>query len=497
MSDLLVCWRALVDEGIDPMEAYEPELLEYRRRRPVGEELLDACLQLGRMLVVMGRLDGATGMFRRMLEMAAEIDDRPNIARAECELAWVLHRQGRTVEAMETVERTSALAFSTGDRRLIASVEQIMGMICYEHGDHAEALEHFERQLEVSRELADRHGIAAAMGRLGMIYCDQGEHQRALEYYREQLSIVQELGDRQRTSDAHCTMGILYQAMGDNDRALECYAEQLRISRELGYRSGIGSATANMGNIYHEQGEYPRALECFELLLGIARELGDPQRISNAIGCMANLYARQGRYAQALECYRDALASQREIGYLAGMTSWLYGAAEVIVELVLDVGEMPAYLPPYIPGLLEAGPLPADGWRKLSLEEARRQAEECAEISSRLRHSNALWATRLLIARIDAAEGDPDAAIRKLHTLLGESADDDLRAELYYYLWSIHSSYHPVSIGDQGSAELYRTEALRLFEDLFEKTPYENYRQRIEELGQNPGIGSRDEHRVT
>jgi hypothetical protein len=55
--------------------------------------------------------------------------------------------------------------------------------------------------------------------------------------------------------------------------------------------------------------------------------------------------------------------------------------------------------------------------------------------------------------------------------MLKEAADDDQRAELHYWLWKLRATDSD-----------HRSEALRIFEQLNEKTPQHEYKKRIEEL---------------
>ncbi len=57
------------------------------------------------------------------------------------------------------------------------------------------------------------------------------------------------------------------------------------------------------------------------------------------------------------------------------------------------------------------------------------------EIADVLQILHMLFNSRVLLARIEVAEGQRDVAIERLAAMLARATDDDQQAELHYWLW--------------------------------------------------------------
>ncbi len=405
-------------------------------------------------------------MERRRLETARTLGDRAAETAALVSLSWVTQELGRMEDAEALARQAEEISLELGDRRGIGRAMNNRGNVHTDRGEYIEALACFAEQEEISRALGDRGGIAAAVGNRGNVYASRGEYIEALACYAEQEEISRALGDRRGIARVVGNRGFVHGERDEYIEALACFAEWEEISRALGDRRGIANAVGNRGFVYWSLGEYIEALACFAEWEEISRALGDRRGIANAVGNRGFVHASRGEYSEALACYREAATEHRQIGYRYGLTYWLDGTANVLVELV-EAGDSttPDSLSEYVPG---AEP---KTWRAQALAMAREHAEECATISEELSKEDTLFSARVLLTRIAAAGGQRDAALQQLAALLEESTDDEQRAELHYRLRKL----------DAADMD-HRTEALRLFETLFEKTPKYDYRKRIDEL---------------
>jgi len=297
----------------------------------------------------------------------------------------------------------------------------------------------------------------------------RGEYDRALESYERQLRISEELGDRLSIANAIGNMGLLYYRRGEYDRALESYERQLCISEEVGDRNGIARAIGNVGGVYGDRGEYDRALQNVERQLRISEELGDRVGTARAIGNMGVVYYRLGDYDRALGSLCRAEEEHRVIGVRDGLSAVLPQIASVLLEVVATLEEMPEYLPTYVPGATPGTPVRRGEWQGMALRRARECAEECTAISVELSKPDQQFSGRVVLARIEGAEGNVEGAIEQLGVLLAEAVDDAQRADCWYWLWKLGAPGHA-------------NQALTLYERLYATTPDNDYRKRIAEL---------------
>jgi tetratricopeptide (TPR) repeat protein len=278
-------------------------------------------------------------------------------------------------------------------------------------------------------------------------------------------------------------MGIVHSIRVEHDRALECFTEHERICRELGDRRGLATAIGNMSLVFYDRGEYDRVLECYGEQQRICLEIGDRNGELGAIGNIGLVHEERGEFDLALEHLRHAAGGHRAMGSRHGLTHWLVGTARLLVGLAAKGGSMPGYLARHLPDVT------SETWRAISLRVARESAGECLAISRELSTPDTLYTSRVLLARIDAAEGNTIAARESLQRMLEEAGDDEKRADLQYWLWRIEAKDEGGRMKDESrgvdsssSSAGHHADALRLYESLLEIASKHEYRARIEEL---------------
>jgi len=423
---------------------------------------------IGWLLNLRGDHDEALAELKQSLILFTELGDRSGMSFAIGNMGAVHYSRGEYDGALDCFERHLNIAEELGDSRGVAEAIGNMGVGYSSRGEFDRAMECFERSLSIAEELGDRNGVSLANGNMGIVYDIRGEYDRALGCYERQLSIAEEMGDRSAIALGNGNMGILYSSRGEYDRALGCYERQLTIAEELGDRSRAVQAIGNMGIVYHGRGEYDRALECYERQLSVCEELGDRTGAFLAIGNMGSVHQDLGAYDSALDCYHRAAEEHRAGNFLKGLTHWLLGIAQVLVELVREGGGLPECLPTYVSGAN------AGTWRAMSLQHARECVEECISISDDMSKSDTQFDGRVLLARIEEAEGHRDVALQRLTSMLDVAAGDEHRAELHYQLWKLSQSDHA-------------SQALALYEALHVRTSNHLYRRRIAELTDDGG----------
>jgi len=456
------------------------ELCRERLALAVGRgDVLDEAAwraSLGSLLVSRSEYDEALGELLRALDLYTELGDRRGVGTAQENMGMVYYNRGEYEQARESFEVQLRISEEVGNLGGVASAHGNIGVVYLNRGVYDRALERFGVQLRINEEAGDRKGVAVAKVNQGIVYERRGEHERALECYGVCLHISEELGNRRTVATVQRNIGNLYTGRGEHERALECFGVCLRISEELGDRLGVAMVQGSIASVYSSRGEYDQALKSYGVSLRISEELGDRLAVAVAHGNMGNVFSSRGEYERALDQYRQAAAEHRQLGFRFGLSYWLVGTARVLLELVEGSQEMPEFVAQYVLG--------AEGvtWRELSLRIAREQAEESVAISEELAKRDTLFDGRVLLARIDAAEGDREVAVQRLGQILEEATDDDQKAELHYRLWKMSA----VCGVEPEECEVHRAEALRLHQAIVEQMPMHEHRKRIGELNDSP-----------
>jgi tetratricopeptide (TPR) repeat protein len=298
---------------------------------------------------------------------------------------------------------------------------------------------------------------------MGIVYSRRGENDLAIECYERQMRICEELGNRRGISIAIGNIGIECYSRGEYDRAIECYERKMSICEELGDRSGISNTIGNMAIVYQVLGEYDRAIECYEGQMCIDKELGDRNGVALAIGNIGSACLSLGEHERALENFHRAAEEHRAIGSRFGLTHWLLGIGQLLVELVQAGEALPEYLSQFVPDMT------VETQHAASLRYARTCVEESIAISDNISKPDTQFDGRVMLALIEAAEGNEDVAVQCLIGMLADTASDAQRAEIHYRL---------SNLGESGHA----AQAQALYEALYAVIPNHEYHTRIDEL---------------
>lgn len=391
----------------------------------------------------------------------------------------ILELIGRWNDAETIYHQQLPVVRASGDKvreaRTLTSIADLVRRL----GRNDEA-EHYYREGErVARELNDSMAIARAVGYRGLLHWRRKEYDEALECFREQEELSREMEDGGYLGMALGNRGNVYADLGRYDEALECYLESEQLARDQGDDLGVATMIGNRGTIYSSLGDYSKALGCFEESESIERRLGFRKGVAHDVGNRGSIYLSQGDYEPALHCLHEAAQGHREIGFLHSLCSWLADIAYALLEIVEEKEEMPSWLPDYVASLKGDS---EDDWRALTIRQARAHAEEGKGIADELSKKSTLFNTRLLLARIAAAEGNVDQAYDELTSLFDNTNDienplwqEEQTAELHYWLWKL------------GAADDdHRLHALNIYKTLVERTPDREFEERIAELEHTP-----------
>ncbi|MBL7988399.1 MAG: tetratricopeptide repeat protein [Chlorobi bacterium] len=432
-------------------------------------QALDAVAQL---FVQIGAWQEAEQLQLERIELLRVLGDRIHEVQALAYLAGIARRLGRMEDAERMAAEAEAAARKTGDNPSIVMAVGQHGTILAKRGEYDAALACFAETEAIARLLDDRRSLALSLGNRGYIHLDRGEYDKALDCCLEREAIAREQGDHLTIADVAGERGIIYTYCGKHDDAVECYRTQERIVRQFGFRAGIAACVGNRGLLHLDRGEYADAAACFFEHEQIAQELGDRLSFADALCNRGSVHLAEGELDKALSCFSSASSESRSIQHRLGLVMAIEGIVQVFLELLDSASrttsadaKIPEFLESYLPG---ATP---ETWRALVLLGGRTYADEGLSISHQLSKPDSIFRIQILLARINAAQGNRDTAVQSLSTMLHEAGDDEQRAELHYWLWKI-----------TGTNDGVRIEALRQYEQLIEKSPKHAYRQRIKEL---------------
>lgn len=437
-GEVLLVAQALVYQGDGQLASgqTEPAIAAFREARRLAEAdgqpfiLGMALANLGVALQARGDLAEAEKAQREALAIAERLGSSLGIA-AQLQLLGLLHKQrGELTEALELLERALAWQVRNGDGLREAGTLNAIGQVLGTQGDLAGARARFERALEISRSIHSLREEAAALTHLGQLLERQGELSEALRRHEQAFVVFRRLGDQDKAAEALVESANALARLGNPAGARRRLERALHTYRRLGNRLSMAEVLDRLAGLHYRMGELAASRRLGERELQIAQQTGSGLLLREALRRIGRTDWAMGRLDEArraferalsgsleggedteamglrLDLTRVALSEERydEAARLAREASEWYRAREM-------TGNEAQAMSLLAEALLRQGRL-ADAQQ--AAERARTRAEKSED-----RELRVLVAARL--ARVDAAAGRPEPAIRELRQRIPEA----------------------------------------------------------------------------
>jgi predicted ATPase/DNA-binding CsgD family transcriptional regulator len=280
--------------------------------------------------VVLGvRLAGALGLFwyskgyhteglgwtGKLLE---RLDEAPGIYHPK-----FLFRAGQLAgmhdldRARHLLTRARDIARELGDKFEMARAQTLLSYTMM--GEAETAMPLAEESLALFRELNHQPGIAQALNAIGEIARISGDDGRAKRVYEECLAVSQQTGQIQRICDMCTNLAFIAQHEGDHERALNLGRQALRLS--------------------HDRQDRQRMAEALPIIAGSLGALGQPQRAARLVGASDAELERMGAFRQpgdTPEYDRIVAGVGAQLGETNFQTAWAEGRELSLEQAVRD-----------------------------------------------------------------------------------------------------------------------------------------------------------------
>ena len=453
----------------DEALAYATEHEELARSIENRREIHRAIVEKGRVLNTRNDYASALECSRELEQIARELGDRMLIGNA-LSARGVLHKNcGESEQALEVYREAATIFRESGLRDRVCYILVRMGVLQQIRGEIEEGRAMFHEAERLAHEIGRASSVVDALLGRGELEMVAGEFTTALQCFSESEEIARKIGDQRKVGSSVGLRGVVYLKQGELDLAEECFIEEERIARELGTQVSIANALSRRGSVCSGRGEYDKALAHYREAANIARESGARSAFASSIGNAGLTGWRAGRYEDALEHLFAAREAHRAVRYAGGLAIWDLGIALTLIDLLDDWSIADDEPPPFL--VARFPDIARTDWRSGVRAVARNHAEHSRETSTRISKFDTLLQSRLAIARITAAEGDPRQASVELVDLLSEAETKEVRAELLYRL-ALYSD----------DTERYRVEAIDLYRALQTRFPKQQNAERLEQL---------------
>lgn len=383
----------------------------------------------------------ALDLYDRLL---ARIPEGPGKVLPLLEKAEVEWNTGLWDEALGTFEDAGRRAAALGMNALAGRAFKWIGRILIETGEREAGREALGRALgflDLEDDLATRSQIT-----LIEAFNAGGGRSAVLDLYRRGLDLARESGDQEQILRAIGTMGNYHLQTGDFHGAEECYREVIDGADRLGNPQIRALALGNMALACKHMRMMDRAVLLIREQLQLAEEMGNGYLVTLALGNLAGQLATSWDWDEAVEVSRRAVLSASSLkarnhealarSNLAaqcrrqGMLEEALRNAERAAEIAVEI-DQPS---------LEASIL-------LELADIHLAAGRVGEAGAALERASAIPGAadsegeylELLRARVDAAAGAGEPALRVLRRLRG-SPRPHVAAEAAFNAWLVSGS---------------------------------------------------------
>ncbi len=311
VATLRAAWEALMTQG--PFDLVIGLGAEVDTLHEIEPSLRAAALTVvGRAAHAAGRLEHASAVIARALELARAANDPAREAEALTRLATAERQQGRMEEARRHAERALALRETLGEADGVALAE--LGIVQRQTGAMQDALATYERAIAIDRERGNVDAEAKAVNSLAIVHAEQGRFEEARAHFEIALALSRELGDRRQEGLVLGNLGSLNIDQGRLATGREQCEAALAVHRDTGERVEEGNALMNLGMLDQSQGQIDEARSKLGAALAITRETGNRRSEGVVLGMLGAFEREQGRIEHAQAHYDQALSIHRAVG---------------------------------------------------------------------------------------------------------------------------------------------------------------------------------------
>jgi DNA-binding SARP family transcriptional activator/Tfp pilus assembly protein PilF len=282
-------------------------------------------------LMGQGLVDAALDQYQLVLDAAAAVGDKVQLATTHENLGYQNYLGGRFTAAREHLSAALSLYHDSASDLRAVNARQHLCRVLVGEGDLDRAASEVAQALEIEiagheRWEADAHHI------LGTIKSLRADWDGALASFENAISIRRRVGDAANLIESLAAQGLIHQYLARWDRALASFAEAVSIAKTLDPSPPVVHALRNLGSFHLIRSEHTRAQASIEGAMRLAQAISQTLEFSPTMLSMAKLSALRDNLEGALHFARQALDS-------ASTTEQLAEAHTELSHLRLAVGD--------------------------------------------------------------------------------------------------------------------------------------------------------------
>ncbi len=300
-------WRALALAAllaVAPALAQEHPDTDHRRDR------LAALAQSHQAAIENGDPALVEDLATRWLELATELDDNLEIARARLAMGSLRRRQGRLDDARHLIDAALPVLRSREQPRALVTALTMRAQMHRSVGEYYESLALETESLQLRRAQVPPERPHVSLFHLAALYEQMEDFERALSLQYQALSAAREDADPTAEASALSRLAGLLNDLqpGDPDEARGHAQASLAIMQRAGNRPGVLNARFHLARAASNAGRFDEAEALFDACFEEAVALDQPASQAHIQFRRAELALRRGDAATARGTMLDAIA---------------------------------------------------------------------------------------------------------------------------------------------------------------------------------------------
>jgi len=363
-------------------------------------------------------------------EKAKSLGSNLLLARARVFQCWATMYLGSAADARPLCEEASKLNTQSGDQLGIARATNEVANAYYSQGDLNEARPLYEQAAAIAQAIGDKLDEAGALINIANIKNFQGDTVGAKKAYEDSIAAARDRGDKNGQALAQQNLAAVLYSMGDSRQGAALFEQSIKLAHEIGDKRTESLALNNLCMASLQGGELERALKSCESSLRMRSEMGDAGREARTRDNLGDVQVAQGNLLGARQSYQEALKTQQSLGQKSDAAYSQISLAALALEerKPEDANKLAQDAVTELAGEKDVGG-EAQGRGTLALAlldlgdmaGAGTQIEQATTLAQQANDRNSKLVTAIAKARIDAASGKTEEALKELASVDKES----------------------------------------------------------------------------
>jgi tetratricopeptide (TPR) repeat protein len=257
-------------------------------------------------------------LFRAAVELAREVGERAQEARALAGLGSVLGVLARYAEARRVLISAAELFRGRGDREAEMRAEAEIGHVHLRLGEADAGIGRLSAALAGARERGDilpgSPALAAATSMLARLYWIKGDLDTSLSTATLAADLARAAGDNRVLAEAETRRGTILQSMDRTEESLATLDHAIAIAEEAGALDVLTTAANNATVGYYMNGQWDRAERYQRRALAASERFGDPDNLAFVLRGLAFVLIGRGDWREARELAERAVRLSDAVG---------------------------------------------------------------------------------------------------------------------------------------------------------------------------------------